>query len=177
MSQSQQINRPDHSTDVAPTPQNTPLDTTVLANRPANLGKPQVEDIGENEEEEGEEDVTGLNPASLLAKVSATGSGETCAIGARVRDVLWAVSILCSSRAREVAMRVTMWSNLLALSISLALQSQKTHALASSSLIPHPLPPCIPILRNWCSYVAEPRPTRSRSTQIRPAHRPVVRLH
>ncbi|ORX38628.1 hypothetical protein BD324DRAFT_574360, partial [Kockovaella imperatae] len=69
MSQSQQINRPASSTDVAPTPQNTPLDTTVLSNRPANLGRPQVEDIGENEEEDGaEEDVSGVNPASLLAK-------------------------------------------------------------------------------------------------------------
>lgn len=68
MSQSQQINRPD-SVDVAPTPQNTPLDTQVLANRPANLGKPQVEDIGEGEEEDDQEDVSGANPASLLAKV------------------------------------------------------------------------------------------------------------
>ncbi|KAK1927014.1 putative nucleosome assembly protein I [Papiliotrema laurentii] len=67
MSQSQQINRPD-SLDVAPTPQNTPLDTQVLANRPANLGKPQVEDIGEGEEEDESEDVGGANPASLLAQ-------------------------------------------------------------------------------------------------------------
>ena len=72
MSQSQQINRPDHSSDVAPTPQNTPLDTAVLANRPANIGKPQVEDIGEGEEvddDDEEEDVGAVNPASLLAKV------------------------------------------------------------------------------------------------------------
>jgi nucleosome assembly protein 1-like 1 len=67
MSQSQQINRPEETLDVAPTPQNTPLDTQVLANRPATAGKPQVEDIGEGEEED-DEDV-GANPASLLAKV------------------------------------------------------------------------------------------------------------
>ena len=74
MSQSQQINRPDHSSDVAPTPQNTPLDTAVLANRPANIGKPQVEDIGEGEEDSGDDDadLSGANPASLLAKVSVT---------------------------------------------------------------------------------------------------------
>lgn len=72
MSQSQQINRPDHSTDVAPTPQNTPLDNQVLQNRPANMGKPTVADIGEGEDEDDAddgEDVGGLNPASLLAKV------------------------------------------------------------------------------------------------------------
>ncbi|ORY35425.1 hypothetical protein BCR39DRAFT_567610 [Naematelia encephala] len=69
MSQSQQINQGGRSLDVAPTPQNTPLDTQVLANRPANLGKPQVEDIGEGEEEDdGAEDVSSMNPASLLAK-------------------------------------------------------------------------------------------------------------
>jgi nucleosome assembly protein 1-like 1 len=69
MSSSQKINRPDHSTDVQPTPQNTPLDNAVLANRPANMGKPQVEDIGEGEEDD-DEDVGAMNPASLLAKVS-----------------------------------------------------------------------------------------------------------
>lgn len=70
MSQSQQINRPDASLGVAPTPQNTPLDTAVLANRPANIGKPKVEDIGEGEDEDdGGEDVSSMNPASLLAKV------------------------------------------------------------------------------------------------------------
>ena len=67
MSQSQQINRPDAALEVAPTPQNTPLDTQVLANRPANAGKPQVEDVAEGEEEDDEEE--GANPASLLAKV------------------------------------------------------------------------------------------------------------
>jgi nucleosome assembly protein 1-like 1 len=70
MSQSQNIQARE-SLDVAPTPQNTPLDTAVLANRPANMGKPKVEDIGEGEdEEEGEQDVGGMNPASLLANVS-----------------------------------------------------------------------------------------------------------
>ena len=71
MSQSKQINRPEQSI-VAPTPQNTPLDNPVFANRPANLGKPQVEDIGENDEEDDDdgEDLAGANPASLLAKVS-----------------------------------------------------------------------------------------------------------
>jgi nucleosome assembly protein 1-like 1 len=64
MSSSQPIKGPDHSTDIQPTPQNTPLDTAVLANRPANLGKPQVEDIGEGDEDDG-----GMNPASLLSKV------------------------------------------------------------------------------------------------------------
>ena len=71
MSQSQKIQGRDASSDVAPTPQNTPLDTAVLANRPANTGKPQVEDIGEGEEDgDGAEDVSGINPASLLAQVS-----------------------------------------------------------------------------------------------------------
>jgi len=71
MSQSQQINRADFQLDVAPTPQNTPLDTQVLANRPANQGKPQVEDIGEGEEDDEDQDEPeGANPASLLAKVS-----------------------------------------------------------------------------------------------------------
>ena len=71
MSQSQKIQGRDASSDVAPTPQNTPLDTAVLANRPANTGKPQVEDIGEGEEDgDGGEDVSGMNPASLLAQVS-----------------------------------------------------------------------------------------------------------
>lgn len=67
MSQNQDIQGRE-SIDVAPTPQNTPLDTAVLANRPANLGRPQVEDIGEDEDEGGE-DVGGMNPASLLAQV------------------------------------------------------------------------------------------------------------
>ena len=71
MSQSQQINRNDAQLDVAPTPQNTPLDTQVLANRPANQGRPQVEDIGEGEEDDDDQDEPeGANPASLLAKVS-----------------------------------------------------------------------------------------------------------
>ena len=67
MSQNQDIQGRE-SLDVAPTPQNTPLDTAVLANRPANLGRPQVEDIGEDEDEG--EDVGAMNPASLLAQVS-----------------------------------------------------------------------------------------------------------
>jgi nucleosome assembly protein 1-like 1 len=66
MSQNQNITSRENL-DVAPTPQNTPLDTAVLANRPANLGRPQVEDIGEGEDED--EDVSGMNPASLLAQV------------------------------------------------------------------------------------------------------------
>jgi nucleosome assembly protein 1-like 1 len=66
MSQNQDIQGRE-SLDVAPTPQNTPLDTAVLANRPANLGRPQVEDIGEDEDEG--EDVGAMNPASLLAQV------------------------------------------------------------------------------------------------------------
>ena len=70
MSQNQDISGRTN-TDVAPTPQNTPLDTAVLANRPANIGRPKVEDIGEgDDEEEGGEDVGGMNPASLLAQVS-----------------------------------------------------------------------------------------------------------
>ena len=72
MSRIQNIQGRDGSSDVAPTPQNTPLDNAVLAGRPANLGKPQVEDIGEGEEDDdgGAEDVGDLNPASLLARVS-----------------------------------------------------------------------------------------------------------
>lgn len=70
MSQNQNIQARENL-DVAPTPQNTPLDNAVLANRPANIGRPKVEDIGEGEdEEEGAEDVGGMNPASLLAQVS-----------------------------------------------------------------------------------------------------------
>jgi hypothetical protein len=82
MSSSQNIQERDHSTDVAPTPQNTPLDTAVLANRPANLGKPKVEDVVEGEDEddeEGDEDVGDMNPASLLASVS-----EACFTGTNV---------------------------------------------------------------------------------------------
>ena len=101
MSQSQQINRPDAALEVAPTPQNTPLDTQVLANRPANAGKPQVEDVAEGEEEDDEEE--GANPASLLAKVGSQAMG---------------------------------------------------HGL-----------------------IAEPGPARARAAQVRPAHRPLVRLH
>ncbi|WOO82498.1 Putative nucleosome assembly protein [Vanrija pseudolonga] len=68
MSQSQDIKpRQEESSIVAPTPQNTPLATQVLANRPAGLGKPQVEDVAEDEEDDEGEDVTGVNPASLLA--------------------------------------------------------------------------------------------------------------
>lgn len=73
MSQSQDIKpRQEESSIVAPTPQNTPLATQVLANRPAGLGKPQVEDVAEDEEDDEGEDVTGVNPASLLASVSVT---------------------------------------------------------------------------------------------------------
>jgi nucleosome assembly protein 1-like 1 len=67
MSSSQNIAARDHSSDPAPTPQNTPLDNKVLASRPADLGKPKVEDIGEDED--GEEEDAGFNPASLLAQV------------------------------------------------------------------------------------------------------------
>jgi nucleosome assembly protein 1-like 1 len=81
MSQSQQINRSDAQLDVAPTPQNTPLDTQVLANRPANQGRPQVEDIGEGEEDDDDQDEPeGANPASLLAKVSLGRSFFCCKI-------------------------------------------------------------------------------------------------
>lgn len=70
MSQSQNIQSRE-TQDVAPTPQNTPLDTAVLANRPANIGRPKVEDIGEGEDEEEGDDSNvpaGMNPASLLAQ-------------------------------------------------------------------------------------------------------------
>jgi nucleosome assembly protein 1-like 1 len=74
MSSGQNIQARDHSSDPAPTPQNTPLDTAVLANRPANIGRPKVEDVAEGEDEDddedGAEDVGAMNPASLLAKVS-----------------------------------------------------------------------------------------------------------
>ncbi|WVQ81950.1 hypothetical protein IAT38_004077 [Cryptococcus sp. DSM 104549] len=70
MSQNQDIQRADSTLDVAPTPQNTPLETGVLQNRPANLGQPTVETLAEGEESEGDdgEDVGEVNPASLLAK-------------------------------------------------------------------------------------------------------------
>lgn len=70
MSSSQDIKGRDHSSDPAPTPQNTPLDTAVLANRPANMGKPTVEDVAEGDDEDDADDVPGMNPASLLANVS-----------------------------------------------------------------------------------------------------------
>lgn len=69
MSESQDIKPRAEDDLVAPTPQNTPLNTAVLANRPAGLGKPGVEDVAEGDEDEGE-DVTSMNPASLLASVS-----------------------------------------------------------------------------------------------------------
>lgn len=73
MSQSQDIQRADSHLDVAPTPQNTPLETGVLQNRPANLGQPSVETLQEGEESEEDEEAGGgggANPASLLAQVS-----------------------------------------------------------------------------------------------------------
>ena len=73
MSQSQEIQgRGDSNLDVAPTPQNTPLDTGVLQNRPANLGQPTVETLAEGDDEDDDqgEDVSSMNPASLLAKVN-----------------------------------------------------------------------------------------------------------
>lgn len=69
MSESQDIKPRAEDSLVAPTPQNTPLNTQVLANRPAGQGKPQVEDVAEDDEDDGE-DVSGMNPASLLANVS-----------------------------------------------------------------------------------------------------------
>lgn len=70
MSESQDIKPRAEDDLIAPTPQNTPLNTQVLANRPAGLGKPQVEDVAEDEDEDDAEDVSGVNPASLLASVS-----------------------------------------------------------------------------------------------------------
>ncbi|WVQ74795.1 hypothetical protein IAR50_004401 [Cryptococcus sp. DSM 104548] len=69
MSQNQDIQRQDTTLDVAPTPQNTPLETGVLQNRPANLGQPSVETLAEGEESESDEEegTGGANPASLLA--------------------------------------------------------------------------------------------------------------
>ena len=109
MSQSQQINRPDASLDVAPTPQNTPLDTAVLANRPANIGKPKVEDIGENDEEEGEEDVGAMNPASLLAKVSALSNRlDSKTLRKSKSPRLWSVTVIC----RQSGIEESAWSRL-----------------------------------------------------------------
>jgi nucleosome assembly protein 1-like 1 len=72
MSQNQNIQPRQNEGGIAPTPQNTPLNTNVLASRPAGMGKPQVEDIGENEDEGDDgEDVGAVNPASLLAQVRA----------------------------------------------------------------------------------------------------------
>ena len=79
MSHSQNITARDESSDVAPTPQNTPLDTAVLANRPATLGKPHVEDIGEGEEDD--EVTGGENTASLLANVSSNRLVASCVNG------------------------------------------------------------------------------------------------
>jgi len=69
MSSSQNIKGRDHSTDPAPTPQNSLVNDAVLSSRPAkNLGKPTVEDIGEGEDEDdADEGNAGMNPASLLA--------------------------------------------------------------------------------------------------------------
>jgi len=83
MSQNQNITSRENL-DVAPTPQNTPLDTAVLANRPANLGRPQVEHIGEGEDED--EDVSGMNPASLLAQVGLFLYPQTCYIVRKSND-------------------------------------------------------------------------------------------
>lgn len=69
MSESQDIKPRAEDSLVAPTPQNTPLPNQVLASRPAGQGKPQVEDVAEGDEDDGE-DVSGMNPASLLASVS-----------------------------------------------------------------------------------------------------------
>lgn len=60
--------KPRESHNVAPTPQNTPLQNTTLASRPAGQGVPTVEAIGEDDD--GEEEAVGANPASLLAAVS-----------------------------------------------------------------------------------------------------------
>lgn len=69
MSESQDIiGRPEDSL-AAPTPQNTPLNTTVLTSRPAAIAKPHVEDVAEDDEEDEE---VGANPASLLANVSSS---------------------------------------------------------------------------------------------------------
>ncbi|GMK59121.1 hypothetical protein CspeluHIS016_0701360 [Cutaneotrichosporon spelunceum] len=66
MSESQDIKPRLEDDLIAPTPQNTPLTTHVPTSRPAGAGKPQVEDVAEGDEDEGE-DVTSMNPASLLA--------------------------------------------------------------------------------------------------------------
>lgn len=76
MSESQDIFlRPEDSL-AAPTPQNTPLNTTVLTSRPAAIAKPHVEDVAEDDEEE--DDNIGANPASLLANVSAPSCASPC---------------------------------------------------------------------------------------------------
>jgi hypothetical protein len=67
MSESQDIKPRVEDDLVAPTPQNTPLNTHVPTSRPAQ--KPKVEDVAEGDEDEGE-DVSSMNPASLLASVS-----------------------------------------------------------------------------------------------------------
>jgi hypothetical protein len=64
MSESQDIKPRVEDDLVAPTPQNTPLNTHVPTSRPAQ--KPKVEDVAEGDEDEGE-DVSSMNPASLLA--------------------------------------------------------------------------------------------------------------
>ncbi|WVN90194.1 uncharacterized protein L203_105430 [Cryptococcus depauperatus CBS 7841] len=68
MSQSQEIHRQDTTLDVAPTPQNTPLETGVLQNRPGNLGQPTVETLQEGSESEEDDITANANPASLLAQ-------------------------------------------------------------------------------------------------------------
>ena len=81
MSQSQNIApRADASLGVAPTPQNTPLDTAVLSNRPATIGKTTMEEIGEGEgdDDEDAEDAVPMNPASLLASVSLCCAPHCC---------------------------------------------------------------------------------------------------
>ncbi|BEI81969.1 hypothetical protein CcaverHIS002_0211290 [Cutaneotrichosporon cavernicola] len=65
MSESQDIKPRMEDDLIAPTPQNTPLTTHVPTSRPAGAGKPKVEDVAEGDEDE--DDVTSMNPASLLA--------------------------------------------------------------------------------------------------------------
>lgn len=99
MSQSQNIQSRE-TQDVAPTPQNTPLDTAVLANRPANIGRPKVEDIGEGEDEEEGDDsnvAAGMNPASLLAQVR-RGDSDGCKSGADFRRKNPALLALAQSK-------------------------------------------------------------------------------
>jgi hypothetical protein len=107
MSESQDIKGRPEDDLAAPTPQNTPLTTSVLTNRPADLGKPHVEDVAEDDEED-----EPANPASLLASVSRllsrldTARLDLCTAKLQSRRVLVAFLLFFAAAAWDRDQRV-----------------------------------------------------------------------